>query len=101
MALILTDSTATVISSDFTVVLYHTDGPGTAILGDGVEVRTQAEWRGDELRLGANVDGGRIEEKYEIDEDSESLRVETRLIWADRGLNIRIKRTYDRVPDEG
>ena len=101
LALILTDSTATVISSDFTVVLYHTDGPGTAILGDGVEVRTQAEWRGGELRLEARVDGGRIEEKYEIDEGTGSLKVETRLIWANRGLNIRIRRTYDRVPDGG
>ena len=101
LVLIHTDSTATVMSSDGTVLVYPIDGPGRAVLSDGVDVGTKAEWRGGELRLEARVDGGRIEEKYELDEDTGSLKVEVRLVFSDRGLNIRIRRTYDRVPDEG
>ena len=99
LELLRADATTTVISGDGTVLVYGTDTPRTAVFTDGVEVQAKAEWRDAELRLEARAPGGGIlEERYALDGDTGSLEVDVRLRWPDRGLNIRYRRTYHRIP---
>jgi len=96
LELTFTEETATVITGDGTVVVYGTEDRGSAVLAPGVEAQTTAEWAGAELRVLARIfGGGRIEERYSVD-DGGLLRVEVRLLWPDRAMNVRFRRIYQR-----
>jgi len=93
------DSGVTVISGDGWVGSFPSDGStGVIALSGGMEAEVKAEWQNDDLRLEYRGAGNTsFVEEYSMDKETGALKVEFRLIARTSGLNIRVRRTYDRT----
>lgn len=92
-----TDSTYIFASSGMKFMEHFLDGRKIeATITADLEIEIKAEWKNNALEIETKVSGGgRLKEKYEIDEDTGELRVEFDLNNSRLKQRFRLKQVYD------
>ncbi len=93
-----TDSTYIFASSGEKFMEHFVDGRKIeAAITTDLQIEIKAEWKNNALEIETRVSGGgRLKERYEIDEDTGELRVEFDLNNSRMKQRFKLKRVYDR-----